>query len=325
MKAAICDNDTAFIGKLKNCIGDYFARSDLAGEFALFSSPVKLLEADLSAVDVVFLDVDMPEMDGIEAAGHLRRKYPDVLLVFVTDYIEYEPAGYRVDAFRYLLKSRISQELDSILDEIVDKLYIDRSTIQVKSQGDDILLPLKNIVYIEGTGRRMVLVHLHNKYSDYVANKTDAEAIVCRSVTGEDVFLTRADFESDEVFQRWKGWSDADYKQSERRDRAYNDRRLSLAAAYFLSDRELNECLSGELKAAEQQTRDDLVSHIRSLITDTQFSRLWRRFACGRELADIAAEDGVSVNAVADSIQRATKKLGALRYSARGRQIVKFL
>ena len=73
-------------------------------------------------------------------------------------------------------------------------------------------------------------------YSDYAANKTDAEAIVCRSATGEDVRLTRADFESDEEFQRWKGWSAADYKQSERRDRAYNDRRLSLAAAYFLSD-----------------------------------------------------------------------------------------
>ena len=154
-----------------------------------------------------------------------------------------------------------------------------------------------------------------NTYSDYAANKTDAEAIVCRSATGEDVRLTRADFESDEEFQRWKGWSDADYKQSERRDRAYNDRRLSLAAAYFLSDRE-NECLSGEPNAAEQKTRDDLISHIRSLLTDTQFSRLWRRFACGRELADIAAEDGVSVNAVADSIQRAIKKLGALRYSA---------
>ena len=67
--------------------------------------------------------------------------------------------------------------------------------------------------------------------SDYMTNKTDAEAIVCRSATGEDVRLTRADFESDEEFQRWKGWSDADYKQSERRDRAYNDRRLSLAAA----------------------------------------------------------------------------------------------
>lgn len=152
-----------------------------------------------------------------------------------------------------------------------------------------------------------------NTYSDYVANKTDAEAIVCRSVTGEDVRLMRADFESDEEFQRWKGWSDADYKQSERRDRAYSDRRLSLTAAYFLSDRELNECLSGELRAAEQQTRDDLISHIRSLITDTQFSRLWRRFACGRELADIAAEDGVSVAAVSNSIKRAAKRIRATK------------
>ena len=152
-----------------------------------------------------------------------------------------------------------------------------------------------------------------NTYSDYAANKTDAEAIVCRSATGEDVRLTRADFESDEEFQRWKGWSDADYKRSERRDRAYNDRRLSLAAAYFLSDRELNECLSGELRAAEQQTRDDLISHIRSLITDTQFSRLWRRFACGRELADIAAEDGVSVAAVSNSIKRAAKRIRAAK------------
>lgn len=151
-----------------------------------------------------------------------------------------------------------------------------------------------------------------NTYSDYAANKTDAEAIVCRSATGEDVRLTRADFESEEEFLKWKDWSDADYKQSERRDRAYNDRRLSLAAAYFLSDRE-NECLSGEPNAAEQKTRDDLISHIRSLLTDTQFSRLWRRFACGRELADIAAEDGVSVAAVSNSIKRAEKRIRATK------------
>lgn len=152
----------------------------------------------------------------------------------------------------------------------------------------------------------------NNTYSDYAANKTDAEAIVCRSATGEDVRLTRADFESEEEFLKWKDWSDADYKQSERRDRVYNDRRLSLAAAYFLSDRE-NECLSGEPNAAEQKTRDDLISHIRSLLTDTQFSRLWRRFACGRELADIAAEDGVSVAAVSNSIKRAAKRIRATK------------
>lgn len=86
-----------------------------------------------------------------------------------------------------------------------------------------------------------------------------------------------------------------------------------MAAAYFLSDRELNECLSGELKADEQQFRADLLSRIRSLLTDTQFRRLWQRIACGRELADIAAEDGVSVAAVSNSIKRAAKRIRATK------------
>ena len=89
MNIAICDNDMDFVLKLKACIDDYLARSNLAGVYELFSSPAKLLDADLLAADVVFLDVDMPEINGIEAAGLLRRKYPDVVLVFVTDYIGY--------------------------------------------------------------------------------------------------------------------------------------------------------------------------------------------------------------------------------------------
>ena len=93
MNITICDNDMDFVLKLKACIDDYLARSNLAGVYELFSSPAKLLEADLLAADVVFLDVDMPEINGIEAAGLLRRKYPDVVLVFVTDYICAVPRG----------------------------------------------------------------------------------------------------------------------------------------------------------------------------------------------------------------------------------------
>ena len=145
MKIAMCDNDMSFVLKLKNLIDDYCAHCNLIVDYSLLSSLTKLLRADLSAVDVIFLDVDMPEMNGIEAAGYLRQKYSDMVLVFVTDYIEYAPAGYRVDAFRYLLKSRISQELNSILDEIVDRLYVDQATMQVKSQGEDILLQLKTL------------------------------------------------------------------------------------------------------------------------------------------------------------------------------------
>ena len=95
MNIAICDNDMDFVLKLKACIDDYLARSNLAGVYELFSSPAKLPEAEILGEDVGLLCGGGPVLNGIEAAGLLRRKYPDVVLVFVTDYIEYAPAGYR--------------------------------------------------------------------------------------------------------------------------------------------------------------------------------------------------------------------------------------
>ena len=51
--------------------------------------------------------------------------------------------------------------------------------------------------------------------SDYALNKIDKTAIVCPSVTGEHVRLTREDFSSEEEFLRWKSWSDDDYHKIE--------------------------------------------------------------------------------------------------------------
>lgn len=109
---------------------------------------------------MLFLDISVPGINGIEAARRIRRKYGGIILVFVTDYIEYAPEGYRVDAFRYLLKSRMDRELDYILGEIEEKLYAERESVQVKCRGADAVLRLRDILYIEGTGRRIVLVHM---------------------------------------------------------------------------------------------------------------------------------------------------------------------
>ena len=160
MKVAICDNDFDFIDEMQRRIYDYFASHNIAGEYISFNSPKKLLAAELTSVGAVFLDIEMPEIDGINVAGLLKEKYPDIVLVFVTNYLEYAPAGYRVDAFRYLLKSRIPQELNYVLNEVIEKVCDERANIRVKYRGDDIILQLKDIVYIEGTARRTVIIHL---------------------------------------------------------------------------------------------------------------------------------------------------------------------
>lgn len=155
--------------------------------------------------------------------------------------------------------------------------------------------------------------------SDYAVNKTDPEAIVCRSVTSENVRLTREHFDSDEEFQKCKAWSDEDYRNSALRERALNDRRYSFELDHLLDRHEYSDWLSAELKGSEKLKKGEIISIIRSIIrsilTDTQFRRLWQRFACEYELAEIASSEGVSVTAVVDSIRYTMKRLKSIKFS----------
>jgi DNA-binding LytR/AlgR family response regulator len=118
----------------------------------------------------------MPVINGLEVAKRLRKRYPELIIIFVTAYIDYAPAGYRVDAFRYLLKNHIREELDYVIDEVQQKLFGNKAAILIHQKEQESTVALSNILYFEGTPRRMVLLHLKNsneavecngKLSDY--------------------------------------------------------------------------------------------------------------------------------------------------------------
>ena len=104
MKIAICDDNQAFSKHLYGKLVNYLAQIDKQCQCEIFTTPASLIAADLTATHVIFLDVDMPGMNGIDVARKLRITYPDIFIVFVTGWIKYAPAGYCVNAFRYLLK-----------------------------------------------------------------------------------------------------------------------------------------------------------------------------------------------------------------------------
>ena len=80
--------------------------SENAQEFDIteFSGGLEFLEKYDGGFDIIFMDIDMPHLNGIEAARRLRQVDPMVVLVFVTNMAQYAICGYEVNAIDYLLK-----------------------------------------------------------------------------------------------------------------------------------------------------------------------------------------------------------------------------
>ena len=130
MNIAICDDNLHFAQTLESRIKDYFARIDRNCKIRVFSDPTVLLKADLAQTQILFLDIDMPGINGIDVAKEIRKRAIDLFVVYVTAWIEYAPDGYRVNAFRYLLKNRLDHELAACISDIREKMSESRERVQ---------------------------------------------------------------------------------------------------------------------------------------------------------------------------------------------------
>ncbi len=84
-------------------------------------------------IDVVFLDIEMPEMDGIELSNHMLQYQSKIAVVFVTAYNEYAVEAFRLNALDYLMKPldkvRLKETLDRIIEEKNINIFSDKLQI----------------------------------------------------------------------------------------------------------------------------------------------------------------------------------------------------
>ena len=159
MKITICDDNRSFAASVEERIRAYATARGTEIRVRTVYSAEELLNMDLAGTDVLFLDVEMPGLNGIEAAQALRRTYNDLLIVFVTCWIDYAPAGYRVNAFRYYLKEQLLSDFDACMDEIVEKIRERSESVLIYTGGRASEIPISSILYFEGTQKRSVLLH----------------------------------------------------------------------------------------------------------------------------------------------------------------------
>lgn len=159
MRIAICDDDRFFVSAITQKIRNYISATNFLDiSITTFLSMKPLLES-AKQFDIFFLDVSLDDINGIEGAREILSIVPNALITYISSYVEFAPAGYEVNAYRYLLKSDLDKTFDSCLSGML-RIYNERQDFLVfKTNSEHIKLSLKKIVFIE-SHKRTVELHV---------------------------------------------------------------------------------------------------------------------------------------------------------------------
>ena len=155
MHILVCDDDAAFSAQVAEYVTTYFEAREISVQSTVCSSPQQVLEIEnLELYQIAFLDVDMPEINGIALGGQLKRRNPEIRLVYVSAYLAFALDGYKVNAYRYILKRDVIMQLPSCLDDIyTSMMQTGNKTLTVHHNRESSEIPLNQIYYLESEGR----------------------------------------------------------------------------------------------------------------------------------------------------------------------------
>ncbi|MBQ3558877.1 MAG: response regulator transcription factor [Agathobacter sp.] len=118
--------------------------------------------------DVVFMDIEMGEMDGFETVKRYKQNNSDALIVFLTTHVELSRRGYMVNAFRYIDKKFIVDEVEEALCAIDELPKKDHVVVFHVVNMAEMHIRAKDILFVE-TDKRNIIVHTIER--DYISNR----------------------------------------------------------------------------------------------------------------------------------------------------------
>lgn len=158
MRIAICDDEILFRDKIIEYIEKTYKDIDtVINSFSSGEEFLKHYEKGQVNYDIIFLDIEMKQLDGIKTAERIRNIDEDVPIAFLTSHDEFAPAGYEVSAFRFLTKPIQENKLIEAI-EGSKKQNSNLKRILVHQRDSDILLKVKDIMYIESHDKE---IHIH--------------------------------------------------------------------------------------------------------------------------------------------------------------------
>lgn len=160
LRIAIVDDEAPERERLKQYILKRLNACGRDASFVLYKDGLKLVEDAPRNLDILFLDIQMDGMNGIQAAKEIRRYDEDVPIIYITNMAQYAIEGYSVNALDYLLKpvdeTAVARTVDKALKRLEKKTP---AVVSLRGIKERFVLKAAEICYIE-TYDRKLMVHM---------------------------------------------------------------------------------------------------------------------------------------------------------------------
>lgn len=163
MKILICDDELKYLSDLKLHVEQY-----MNNRFAKFTIDATTSSNEIfynnSSYDLVFLDIEMDEINGISLAKELKKRNNKVVLFFITAYNGYQDDAMDLRAFRFFEKPFNVDRLYSGLDKAME--YIDESYVDIYLYDNQMQkrILIDNIIYIKSESRKIIIVTTEGEF-----------------------------------------------------------------------------------------------------------------------------------------------------------------
>ncbi|MCI8410651.1 MAG: response regulator transcription factor [Lachnospiraceae bacterium] len=180
MQIAVCDDEKEIRDMFAEKIRKWYPKADLL----LYQSGEELLLSDRQP-DILLLDIQMPEKNGMEVAKELRRNTKEIIIIFVTALDDFVFQAFDVGAFHYLVKPfddrKFKEVLQNAIQQFKDRKKLEETNIKkvvpnlmITSKGKHITVNREDIVYAEVFDRK-VIIHTMDSDIEYYGKMKELE------------------------------------------------------------------------------------------------------------------------------------------------------
>lgn len=174
---AIVEDEPAAAAVLQRYVEQY-CKNKIPHEVKIFNNPVTFLDAFKLNFDVIFLDIMMPDMDGIRAAHKVRERDPEVPIIFVTNMRQFAIKGYEVEALDFIVKPISYYGFEIAFRKALRSLARrEEKEITIPVRGGAKRVYASDLRYVEVSLHRLIY-HLLEEDIETGGNLKDVEAVL---------------------------------------------------------------------------------------------------------------------------------------------------